>query len=63
MAASFLRADLGGGNVELHFAQRLRKRIEQPDPILGFNFNERARFRSFVVEADPGGNLFPGVSR
>ena len=59
--ASF-RADARVGNVQLRFGQRLRDRVKQAQPILGLDFNDGARFRGLVVEADEVGDLLAGIS-
>jgi len=43
-------ADARRGNVQLQLGQCLRNRVKQADAVFGFDFNQRACVRRFVVK-------------
>ena len=48
-------------NVQRQFGKRLGNRVKQAEAVLGFNFDERARFGGLVVEMNLRRHPLAGV--
>src|SRR5438874_1541292 len=59
---ALFREDFGRGNIDIHFAQSLRNRVQQPDPVFGLDFDDGTRLGGLIIETDLRDNAFAGVS-